>query len=192
MALSNAEKQARFRSRNVVVLTDHARDIAAKLIDMDDQNKLRKVARYVNDHLRHPDRDSHEKAIALGRAGMVDLNGPLSKTEALKRYRNPEPEPDHSWRVEAITKDGRRWTNGVRLASHEEAEVYAKVHAGEELAKAGYVTAEVLRDDEVKANCSVFRQRKGSNRVILSFRDGECALQHWRSGRRTIHVRVPG
>jgi hypothetical protein len=58
------------------------------------------------------------------------------------------------------------------------------------LAKAGYVTAEVLRDDEAKANCLVFRQRKGSNRVVLVFRDGECVLQHWHSGRRTICVRV--
>jgi hypothetical protein len=55
MALRNAVKQARFRDRNVVVLTDDARYIAAKLIDMADQGKLRRIARYVNDHLRHPD-----------------------------------------------------------------------------------------------------------------------------------------
>ena len=56
MAISNAEKQARWRDRNVVSLTADARDIAAKLIWMDDQKKLRKVASYVNDHLRHPRR----------------------------------------------------------------------------------------------------------------------------------------
>ena len=62
--------------------------------------------------------------------------------------------------------------------------------AAEDLAKAGYVTAEVLRDDEAKANCLVFRQRKDSNRVVLGFRDRKCVLQHWHSGRRTICVRV--
>jgi len=33
-----------------------------------------------------PDRDPIEKAIALGMMGTVSLNGPLSKTAALKRY----------------------------------------------------------------------------------------------------------
>jgi len=51
MALTNAEKQERWRKRNQVVLTDSARHIAAKLIAMDDEAKLRKIASYVNDHL---------------------------------------------------------------------------------------------------------------------------------------------
>jgi hypothetical protein len=189
MAMSNAEKQARFRDRNVVHLTARANEIAAKLMGMDDQNKLRKVARYVNDHLRHPDRDAKERAIALGLVGMNDLDGPLSKTVMLKRHRSPKLKPDHSWRVEATTKDGRRWTNGVRLASHEEAEVYVQAHAAFELAEAGYVTAEVVRDDKAEANCSVIRNKKGG-RPTLVFREGECVLLHWQSGRKTIRVRV--
>ena len=67
-------------------LVHATRSIASKLIDMEDQNKLRRISRYVNDHLRHPDRDPIEKAIALGMMGTVSLNGPLSKTAALKRY----------------------------------------------------------------------------------------------------------
>jgi hypothetical protein len=51
MALTNAEKQERWRKRNQVVLTDSAKRIAAKLIAMDDEAKLRKIANYVNDHL---------------------------------------------------------------------------------------------------------------------------------------------
>jgi hypothetical protein len=51
MALSNAEKQARFRNRNVLLLTGDARDIAAKLIEMVDQKKLRMVVSHLNDHL---------------------------------------------------------------------------------------------------------------------------------------------
>jgi hypothetical protein len=177
--MSNAEKQARWRDRNVVCLTADAQEIAAKLIGMDDQQKLRRVARYVKDHLRHPDRDAKERAIALGQVRYYDLNGPLSKTEALRHRRSPKPKPDHSWRVEAITKDGRRWTNGVRLASYAEAEVYVQAYAAFELAEAGYVTGEVLRDDKAEANCSIIRRNKKGGRPTLLFADGECVLQHW-------------
>ena len=51
MALSNAQKQERWRERNQIVLTDPAKRIAAKLIAMDDEDKLRKVASYINDYL---------------------------------------------------------------------------------------------------------------------------------------------
>jgi hypothetical protein len=43
MPLTNAQKQRRFRDRNVIVLTDRAEDIAEKLMDMEDQKKLRKI-----------------------------------------------------------------------------------------------------------------------------------------------------
>jgi hypothetical protein len=52
LALTNAQKQERWRKRNQVVLTDSAKRIAAKLIAMPDEDKLRRVANYVNDHLR--------------------------------------------------------------------------------------------------------------------------------------------
>ena len=55
MPLSNAEKQRAFRERNVVVLTADARAIAGMLIDMADQSKLKKIARFISDHLKHPD-----------------------------------------------------------------------------------------------------------------------------------------
>ena len=51
MALTNAQKQERWRTRNQVVLTDPAKRIAAKLIAMADEAKLRKISSYVNDHL---------------------------------------------------------------------------------------------------------------------------------------------
>jgi hypothetical protein len=54
MALTNAEKQQRWRERNQIVLTNRARDIAAKLIRMQDQEKLREIATFVNNHLRLP------------------------------------------------------------------------------------------------------------------------------------------
>jgi hypothetical protein len=55
MALTNAEKQQRWKERNQVALTWDADDIAAKLIAMEDQAKLRKIVSYLKDHLKHPD-----------------------------------------------------------------------------------------------------------------------------------------
>jgi hypothetical protein len=60
MPLTNAEKQARWRDRNVIVLTRDAPEIAGLLIDQitdhDELNdivkKLRKVASFGDDHLR--------------------------------------------------------------------------------------------------------------------------------------------
>lgn len=54
MGLSNAERQARWRERNQVTLTEGAEEIAAKLTAMDGP-KLRKVAALMAEHLeRHP------------------------------------------------------------------------------------------------------------------------------------------
>jgi hypothetical protein len=52
MPLTNAEKQARWRERNVAVLTDQAEAIAEKLIGMD-QTKLRKVSELISHHFKN-------------------------------------------------------------------------------------------------------------------------------------------
>src|SRR5262252_7826638 len=75
MALTNAEKQRRFRDRNVIVLTDRAEEIAEKLIDMEDQATLRKVARLVGNHLKNPNRSLDERNIDLGRVQIQGANG---------------------------------------------------------------------------------------------------------------------
>ena len=82
------------------------------------RRKLKKVAAFIKDHLRHPERTRDERLIALGRRGMTGLNGPLSKTAAIAELRKPAPTT--SWRVEPITNDGKRWANGVRLATRQE------------------------------------------------------------------------
>ena len=51
-----------------------------------------------------------------------------------------EPPPTGSWRVEAITKDGKRWVNGVRLETKEEVRAYVVHHVPYDLEEAGYVT----------------------------------------------------
>jgi hypothetical protein len=141
MTLTNAEKQQRWRDRNQVVLTDRPEDIALKLMDMPDQAKLKKIARYINDHLKHPDRNREERLIAVGRIVTPSLNGPLGVKAAIKARR--EPKPQGSWRVEPLTRDGRRWTNGVRLATKAEAETYVEGYIRYDMAAAGYVTAEI-------------------------------------------------
>ena len=60
--LTNAQRQARWRERNVVVLTADARDIAARLIAME-ETKLRKVAAVVNGHLKRPRRRDTDKTM---------------------------------------------------------------------------------------------------------------------------------
>jgi hypothetical protein len=52
MPLTNAQKQARFRKNNLVILTGSAEDIAKKLIGMADQDKLRKVYRLLGKHVK--------------------------------------------------------------------------------------------------------------------------------------------
>jgi hypothetical protein len=64
MALTNAQKQARWRDRHQLVLTENARTIAARLIEIPDQAKLRRIAGYLNDHLKHPERSPLERDIA--------------------------------------------------------------------------------------------------------------------------------
>jgi hypothetical protein len=63
MPLTNAEKQARFRDRNVVTLTGAAGEIAAKLIDMSDQKKLKKVHRIVATYLKDPQRATEARKL---------------------------------------------------------------------------------------------------------------------------------
>jgi hypothetical protein len=178
MALTNAEKQARWRERNVVKLTDRAQDIAAQLIGMDDQAKLKKIARFINDHLKHPERDQTERLIALGSIGTGGLNGPLGKTAALAAYRQrSKPKPDHSYRVEVVTADGQRWCNGVRLGTVEEAQIYASHHARDDFPS--YVTADTIRCDGERPLNSIIRPSRGA-KPQLSFQDGTCQSLDWR------------
>jgi hypothetical protein len=55
LALSNAEKQRRWRERNLVPLTADAREIARRLAAMDDQVKLAQVVELLNARLNPKD-----------------------------------------------------------------------------------------------------------------------------------------
>ena len=188
MPLSNAEKQRRFRERKVIVLTREASDIAEQLIELHDQDelratvrKLRKVASFVADHLRHPDRNPFQRNIALGRGGISGLNGPLPKLAAIAAAagidslaEKPETRTT-SWRVEAVSQDGQRWHNGVSFATREEAEVYVDSFARFEVRD--YARADILLVDQPPHN-SITRRRRGG-RPTLMFNHGECVLLGW-------------
>lgn len=182
MALTNAEKQRRWKQRNWVVLTWDAEDVAEKLMGMEDQGKLRKIVSYLKDHLKHPDRTSEERAIVFGRAGKVSLNGPLTKRQALEAVRNPSPPQGYSWLVEATTKDGKRWRNGVRLETKEEAEVYVEQFGRSDLEKGegepSYQTSRIIRSDSDEVNCSIIRKRKGDGPTLI-FHDGHGHAAEW-------------
>jgi len=145
---------------------------------MDDQTKLRKVSRFINDHLKHPNRTPMERMIALGKARMDGLNGRLSPKAALKAWNEIPPPQDYSWRVEAITEDGKRWQNGVRLRTKEEAEVYIQSHVRFNLKKSGYVTAKIIRCEGEESNCGISRAR-AKGRPTLNYEEGQGRLLNW-------------
>jgi hypothetical protein len=108
--------------------------------------------------------------------GIESLDGPLTRRQALERVRNPSPPQGYSWLVVATTSDGKRWHNGVRLETKEEAEVFVEAYAKFDLEKAGYLTGEVIRSDGDEWNCSIIRHRKGGRPTLL-FPDGQCGQQ---------------
>jgi hypothetical protein len=74
------------------------------------------------------------------------------------------------WRVEVITKEGRRFANGVRFAFRNEAERYAKKQEQD----GDGVAAEVIASDGEKPNVEV-------NGDSIGFRHGDCVLFDWQS-----------
>ena len=75
-----------------------------------------------------------------------------------------------SWRVEVITKDGRRMGNGVRLGTRGEAEFY-KARIAAEQSESDAI--EVIACEDEKANVMV----EGDE---IRFNHGDCVLFDWR------------
>jgi hypothetical protein len=147
------------------------------LKDVQDAVRVSGQQIHLKDHLKHPDRTLEERYIALGRMRIDSLNGPLSKRAALEQVRNPPPRQLHSWRVEATTKDGRRWGNGVRLGTKEEAKVYVESYVPFDLEKAGYASAEIIRCDDEPRNSITRSRAKGRPKLI--FKHGTCGTLEW-------------
>jgi ParB-like chromosome segregation protein Spo0J len=168
-AASEGEADDHDWTDDYVSLKDGARTIASQLIEMD-QNKLKRIAAYINDHLKHPERTPYERSVALGMSGVVGPDGKaLSKTAALKHLReNPV------YCVEAVDADGQRWGNKVRFATECEAKLYADAFAVE---RDGYASAEVIEVPCEPVICSVKAEGK---EVQVAFVDGMCHQFEWR------------
>src|SRR5262249_30503583 len=65
--------------RNVIVLTADAADIAEKLMDMGDLTKLRKIHRWIGNHLKNPKRSRTERLVDLGKIGLGSVRGNKSR-----------------------------------------------------------------------------------------------------------------
>ena len=176
MALTNAEKQARWRNRNIISLTERSADIAWKLIEMGERAKLVQISKLINEYLKHPEWTPEQRAIAFGYVTIGGLTGRLSKGAALKAAALTQ-QPTDSFRIEPVTGDGQRRSNGVRLGTLEEAKTYADQHARYEID--GYVTSDIIRCDGEPPLNSVTRNRKGG-RSTLHFEHGTCVGLNWR------------
>jgi hypothetical protein len=170
-----AEKQVCCHDRNQIVLTDDARTIAGRLIDMEDQAKLRHIAGYVNDHLRRSDRGPIGYAIPGRMRNSAELRRMMACEGARADHADEIAAPNYSWAVEISTADGRSWRNGVRLPSKAEAEAYILSHAAFEVDR--YVTGRPICCDEAP-NCNVVLNRKGGP-PMLAYPEGGSVLLDW-------------
>jgi hypothetical protein len=155
MALTNAEKQARFRERNVISLTAPASDIADKLLAMD-RNRLVIVLKLIDERLKEP--------------------FPIPNVPRTKAAANRALQSDCSYAVQIMGFDGTRLGNGVRVGSKEQAELYA-TSVPRQIERDSYVTAKVVKCSEPPLN-SVYLDRY--RRVMITFAHGTCGSLKWR------------
>jgi hypothetical protein len=119
-----------------------------------------------------------------------DYRAKQQKERAEREMLEREMQQPFSFGVEAATKDGKVWANGVRLRSEEEAAFYRDLRARWELKKHGYqawegdpdkpcdITFEIKRYDEPPVMW--FEKVKGRKHPVFCFPDGTCGLMNWR------------
>jgi hypothetical protein len=78
--------------------------------------------------------------------------------------------------VEAVTKDGKVWRSGVRVATMEEAEEYISGFAMFELK--GFLDAEILASTD-EPRMALRKNSKRSKRYTLVFEHGTCGDLGW-------------
>jgi hypothetical protein len=88
--------------------------------------------------------------------------------------------PSKSWRVEVLTKDGKRYENGVRLATEEEADRYRMVFDITGFWNEGIIiVGTVVIDCGDDPNCGMERTKKGKITHRLIFPHGGCGWLGW-------------
>jgi hypothetical protein len=102
-----------------------------------------------------------------------------------EEYVNPPPPQDHSYRVVVIAKDGKRWENGVRLKTREEAETYIEWYIKPDFERApdvDYGSSEILRCEgggPIQDITWKTASGKKARRPTFGFPDGKCYLNSW-------------
>jgi hypothetical protein len=155
MVLTNAEKQARWRERNVVSLAAPAQEIAEKLLAMD-RDRLVIILELIDAHMKEP---------------LSFPNIPRTKAAADRALQS-----DCSYAVQVVGFDGTRLGNGVRVGTREQAQLYANT-VPNQIERDSYVTAEVVECSEPPLN-SIYVDRY--RRPRLTFADGTCGSLTWR------------
>lgn len=158
------EENERLRADSLQ-LDDRAMDIAEKLIEMEDQKKLSKISKLINDHLKHPERTPFQRSAALGRIGHEHADG--------RRFSKAEMAEIHCWRVEGVDAGGQRCGNGVRLGTEDEAKLYADY-----LAREDNMTTNVIRVPGEPALNTITMNDDGS--VSIGFMHGMCGSLEWK------------
>jgi ParB-like nuclease domain len=113
---------------------------------------------------------------------------PTKKRTAVKVEPKPTPAiaptatTAKSWKVEVIAKDGRRYGNGVRLATEEEADAY-RFNAVEEIDRKDQlivvVRTEVIPCADPGGFHQILRRKNGKLTHTLEFVHGACGTLEW-------------
>jgi hypothetical protein len=196
MALTNAERQARWRDKRnelaCIIETERGTDIVEALLKEWGVEKARTVERVLHKRLRAIKADC-KACHGTGLMPVAFTPDGIAKPAATGdevRMTSPcdcgpkaadftAPPQEFSWKVIATTKDRKRWENGVRLRTREEAKQYCEIHVQQDYGpegKEGYVTkTSIIRTDDRPRN-SIFKER---GRPTLGFTHGDCHLLSW-------------
>jgi hypothetical protein len=155
MALTNAQKQARWRERNVIALTAPAQEIAEKLLAMD-RDRLVTILDCINAFMKEP---------------LPFPNTPRTKAAAERALQS-----DRSYAVQIVGFDGTRLGNGVRVGSMEQAQLYAST-VPNQIEQTSYAATEVVEYNEPPLN-SIYVDRY--RRPQITFAHDTCGSLTWR------------
>jgi hypothetical protein len=91
-----------------------------------------------------------------------------------------------SWKVVVIAKDGKRYSNGVRLETEEDADVYRMINVGVDFWRSFYdhrivITGTIAIPTDDPPNVLFDRTKKGriADRCALNFEHGTCGIFGW-------------
>jgi hypothetical protein len=104
--------------------------------------------------------------------------------EVTEKIATAEPTNAKSWRLEVLAKDGRRFENGIRLATEEEIDVYRFLHIGNDFWKMYHEqhivpVATYTFQSADEPNVQFTRKKNGKITHVLQFPHGGCGWFGW-------------